>query len=389
MNNQTILKNAIKAYDEKDWAQAKELLIPLNNESFQPETILFLLGNIECQLENFSDSLKYLEILEQLQHEPISVLRLLILCYDRLGDRNNVNSRFRRLTQLTELSPSEIDLYSQTLMKQGRWAESDNIIEMYSKTCAYRGYSQETFFSKDRPHIFINTLPKSGSVYIQNSLAKGLDLKLVYGTEISGGAFPDQMLVQKTGYRFLGSGVVMQNHIPANKMNLALLCQYYPKLVLHVRDPRQALISWTHHTIKDWDAWNFQVYKHTLELPQNYLDLNLSKKFDIMINKWFPLMLGWLENWKQALVQNRFELDILVTRQEDLKENKKDFFQKILTFYDIPFEKLKLPHGPVEGKQHFRKGSTNEWQEVLTSKQINKLNNNCPPSLFEYFNWSI
>jgi hypothetical protein len=244
-------------------------------------------------------------------------------------------------------------------------------------------------YENKRSNLFINTIPKSGSVYIQNAISDGLGIKLVSGTEISGGAFPEQMLIQQTGYDNLGKTSVLQNHVPANKMNLSIMELYYPKFVLHVRDPRQALISWTHFTNKVWNDWNFQVYKSTLGLSIDFPNLTIDKQFSIMIDKWYPLLIDWLEGWKEELLTPKYKVQILLTKQEELHKNQTKFFSRILKFHKIPENKFKFPEKPQPGKLHFRKGGTSEWIEVLSNKQKDKLKSLSPKDVFEFYKWKI
>ena len=93
--------------------------------------------------------------------------------------------------------------------------------------------------------ILLNTMPKSGSVYILKSLAKIVDLKTKHCGDPSNGRLSDKDLTA-----FSTGGFVVQNHLALSAENLQILEQLKPRMVLHLRDPRQAMLSWLHHV--DW-----------------------------------------------------------------------------------------------------------------------------------------
>ena len=66
------------------------------------------------------------------------------------------------------------------------------------------------------------------------------------------------------------------------------------------------------------------------------------------------------------------------------------FFQNkdVFSFFEIPDEKFIYPQKPKFKKNtHLRKGSTDEWKDVLSEKQVQKINELIPDEWFERFNW--
>lgn len=98
-----------------------------------------------------------------------------------------------------------------------------------------------------RDGILLNTMPKSGSVYMQKSLAKILGCAtLDVGNRYA--------LIDQIGLRdvrtLIGGGHVAQGHLAPSRENPQIVQHYKLKMILHLRDPRQALLSWVHHI--DW-----------------------------------------------------------------------------------------------------------------------------------------
>ena len=88
----------------------------------------------------------------------------------------------------------------------------------------------------------------------------------------------------------------------------------------------------------------------------------------------------------------RHQLEILrkiyYSYHEDLAKNQKRFFQEILSFYGLREDKFIYPKKPsFKYLTPMRKGSTDEWRDVLNQDQIQKINGLIPEAWFERFNW--
>jgi hypothetical protein len=86
----------------------------------------------------------------------------------------------------------------------------------------------------------LNTMPKSGSAYVENSLSKILGLWTRYHGHRYG--LIDQIDIQDA-HTFSRGGFVSQNHLAPSPENLQVLRHFK----LHLRDLRLALLSWVHY----------------------------------------------------------------------------------------------------------------------------------------------
>ena len=129
------------------------------------------------------------------------------------------------------------------------------------------------------PGIFINTMPKSGTSYISSVLSRSLNIELLYDY-VAPGYFPNYFLLPSRLQYVLNGNVVRTEHFDANPINIFVLEKYKPKLVFHVRDPRQATLSWLHHVnrmiIQTPDADNYTIHI----LPVDYLNWPLEQQID-------------------------------------------------------------------------------------------------------------
>jgi hypothetical protein len=94
------------------------------------------------------------------------------------------------------------------------------------------------------PSLLLNTLPKSGSVFLMHTLSETLGCgRLHLGNMYS---LIDQISLEKMR-AFAKGGWVVQDHLAPSLENLQILRHFGCSMVLHVRDPRQAMVSWLHH----------------------------------------------------------------------------------------------------------------------------------------------
>jgi len=241
------------------------------------------------------------------------------------------------------------------------------------------------------PGILINTLPKSGSVYIWNAISAGLNLPQ---TRISIDRFNHDIVVPKWAKRFNEEkNQVVHQHIPVTKINLFLLKQNnIDKLIVHSRDPRQSIISWIHH-LDILPKSHTELNLIDMDIPFSnpcdyYMSLSMQQKIDLMLYYYLPIEINWISNWLRIADDPESGFKIFLTNFIDMKEKPVAFFESILDFYNIPLSFWNPPDlKPVEGKLHYRKGRTNEWQELFSPEQARIAKEMIPSELFQKFGW--
>ena len=155
--------------------------------------------------------------------------------------------------------------------------------------------------------------------------------------------------------------------------------------IYFVRDPRSVAVSLSHHTNKNFDKTiEMMLNKNQFMKPENQNGL-----------------IEFFSSWKiNYLSWKRSKLPKLIIKYEDLKGNSKDNFLKILNFlkkFDSKIQidekkidrisqkcefdnlqKLEKKFGFDERKGNslfFRNAKNEEWKDVLTSSQLDLLNN--------------
>jgi len=255
------------------------------------------------------------------------------------------------------------------------------------------------------PPLLINTLPKSGSIFIWHSLCKGLGLQtssapthgvasmtaLISNLQLSlvGGGFPDSC-INKSMLAFFAAeknGAISQDHFPASRRNLAYVNQYLNKLVVHIRDPRQAMLSQLHDFMK---AYQQNIYDcvYTLQPPMEFYGWTQHDQIDWHIDNWLPLLVDWLKGWIKVIDSKAYQFSILQTRFQDMRSQPRQFFERILNFYEIDHSRFRFPDSPTPDTLHFRKGSLDEWRQALTLQQCNRATSMIPAEFFDRFEWT-
>lgn len=224
------------------------------------------------------------------------------------------------------------------------------------------------------PAVCLNTMPKSASIFIQDVLHHALGLERV---RISSGFFPDDLVVPTWLSALAEGGRITQEHLPARPLNLRLLTRHIDRLVWHVRDPRQATLSWTHHVAKlRRDKRDAELAMIEPVLPADYFDRDLAGQLDWQIDRHLPLLVAWTEGWLDVLDADDPPLKMLCTRFEDFRADKDAFFSRILAFYEIDPAHMRAITPLLErtqalrqGQAHFRAGQTEEWRDIFTPEQ--------------------
>jgi len=235
--------------------------------------------------------------------------------------------------------------------------------------------------------VLLITMPKSGSMYVYNILMSRLGLRPV----ITGDhAFPFAPIDAPALKKFaLGCAIDQAHYMPTTK-NLTLLAnEGIDKLVIHVRDPRQALLSWVHYVDK-LNERGIVYWEQDFELPIDYFNKTLEEKIDVMIDCFYPHLIDFINKWisYEAKDSRKYGMKVLFTEFKKMKSNPELFFEDIDKFYNI--NKVIPHHNPnnKDAHSHDRKGEVDEWLQVFNAEQINNTTVMITDEIQKRFNWT-
>jgi hypothetical protein len=204
------------------------------------------------------------------------------------------------------------------------------------------------------PPVFIAALPKSGSIYIQRALRRSLQVTVghIATSGLSGSSFRHSNLL-----RFRKGNVVSREHLQPRAFLVGLLAaQGVDRMVVHVRDPRAAIVSWARHMDRNLTRrglWSVALSCER-QMPSAYQDWEFDQRLRWQIENMLPAFVAWIEGWLE-LAATCPEMKFLITDYLEFARENRAFIEKLLTFYDIPFRAdwIKMPERQV-GKNNIR-----------------------------------
>ena len=237
--------------------------------------------------------------------------------------------------------------------------------------------------SQCKRSILLNTMPKSASIYVMRSVQKIVGLDFMY---VGNGYNLIDQISLVSARTFSSGGYVSQNHLAPSLENLQILQHFKLKMVLHLRDPRQALLSWVHHLDRITngnDESEFLLYS-ARRTPPGYFESSLSQKIEWQIENYLPDLIAWTSQWVEIADQGT--IPILITHQDQLQADERAFFDTILAFYQIKLD-YTLPNLPKTDETHFRLADPAEWKRTFTPKQAARATSEIPDELRTRFGW--
>ena len=239
------------------------------------------------------------------------------------------------------------------------------------------------------PAILFIAQIKSASEYITAILKKTFQISAYYNLSIE--TFPNDYLIPSALCPIAEGGNIARLHADANDHNLSLLERLgINKLMIHVRDPRQATISWLHYVIKRSDDYiNTARLLYTPPIPKNFLSMSFNEKLEWAIEFYYPGVISWINGWMELEKENHQNFQLKYTTFEEFANNPASFLQNMALFFGICHDQIPetVLSYSKETTSNFRKGLTDEWKTVYTSKQLDYMWSLMPKFMATRFNW--
>lgn len=295
----------------------------------------------------------------------------LFFCADRLFQTERVDAAFALVHPRRDLAAKHdflARLYATLLWNVGRHEECRAFYEAFFENYTGDMWSDAGFAERQReaidrglPPVLISTLPKSGSLFILNTLRAGLGVPHCALSYI--GLFAD--LIPRRVRAFSQGGAVAVEHIFPTARDLGLLRDAgLRKLVFHTRDIRQVALSFVHHTLSD-EVDTLPRQKLTRRRADAARDQEL---FEIIYCRKLAEWLAFLDQWA-AFLETDHGFEIKLTTFDDLTGDEEGFFRGLLGFFGVPeaaFDWSVLARSKQERAGHFRRGEREEWRSVLS-----------------------
>ncbi|MDO8289824.1 MAG: sulfotransferase domain-containing protein [Parvibaculum sp.] len=283
----------------------------------------------------------------------------------------NESRNFRLLTQILDIYKHHdarelVDLFHRSIpFPSYPWFQSESLAS-YLNFSAH--YFQQLTAAKEanRPNIPFFAFPKTGSSFVTSTFSTALDIPFGI-TSVEG-----RHAVPAWSKLFTSGPGVLHDHLWMNKANSAIfLTAKFERMIVHVRDPRQIIISIAHHVPES--PTTAQIFgdvrvsdlksRSPAEIIQNVIDRG---QFISAYNR-------WLEDW----LEERHKFRIMISRYEVMNEDVHKFFHDVLKFCNADQDAVATTMTYLDNQSdkergknfNFRAGSSDEWKDVLSDQQ--------------------
>ncbi len=339
---------------------------------------------------------RYEHILTRAPGHPQSLTMLASICY-RLGQVRQADAYVEEALEVyrsTLAENPEIQrlraAYVNLLLARGRNSEAEAAIQKLTMPLVPMRADEATFErlrrqgqERNLPAILVNTLPKTASESIWNKLAQGLGMAQCH---VSIGLFPDCCAVPARVQQLATGGISAKEHLPATPHNLAtLVAAGISRIVMHVRDPRQATLSWAHFVRNDIGKRPLGPLWRRIVPPADVLDDSVRAQIDWHIANYLPIVVGYIGEWVAAAEDPGNGIEIRFLTFEEFKRDPADYYARVLEFLDI--DAAMFAADANAEVVHLRKGETDEWRGTFKPIQRDRAWDKIPPPLAKRFGW--
>jgi len=324
----------------------------------------------KTKIESIKSDLKKTYVRLAKQATDLNVYRHLSKTWQRQGHLNKVITFWQKLVKTEPTNVNfNIEMGNILLLLERR----NEALNSYYR--ANQIYLEEVRRNGRTGRLFLITLPKSGGQYLAISLQKGLGINQAPLPGSNNISF-DDVLIMPSVHNGLHSSkdIIVVSHAYSNDFNRLAITQYVDKLIVNVRDPRQATLSHIHNLNLIHRQAGKEQLLLSVHLPQKYFLWSLSEQITWQIDQgFFPKAIQFIQGWLEADEDPNFYPPILFTRYEHLVEAPEKYFTRILEFYGFSESSFDFPEQPkFQEKSHYRKGEIDEWKKVFTSEQADK-----------------
>jgi|GEM_PF-2379362 len=273
--------------------------------------------------------------------------------------------------------------FDEAVEAHGEWYRSAHALfaEMFAR--------QDQGRSRGIPAVIFAAVPKSGSEYILEVVADALDVPVMFPTL---NTFPVDRFVVPILDDVKKGGAIVRLHADASAINLGALSDAgFQRIIVHVRDPRQIMLSWVHQQIR-MEGVEYDNSRHYFDppIPENFRALSFEQQIDWATQNYLPSIINWIIGWLDAARDPATGIQIEFTEFREMSEDPHHYFERFLLFYGFDPGALidRILGYERESNRNFRLGLKNEWRDVLSTSQYAEVQNRMDDRLFEKFGWN-
>jgi hypothetical protein len=226
---------------------------------------------------------------------------------------------------------------------------------------------REKRIAEQLPSAAVITQTKSGSVSVGAVLASGFGLPTVTYAMVT------EAVVPSWAWDFSRGGACYVTHLrPTADAVAQIEMAGINRVFVHMRDPRQAYLSWLHYAPGLWGA----------RQPADF-----AERFEHQFS-WYLEAVDWIAGWAGASER----LGIHFSTFEAFVADRDGFIDRMVAAYGGDprhFDREAATTRYAGTDYHLRRGETDEWRRALAPAQIARLDAALPPFLADRFGWPL
>jgi len=157
------------------------------------------------------------------------------------------------------------------------------------------------------------------------------------------------------------------------------------RILVHLRDPRQALLSWAHVVENDVSMRELAPIWRQIMPPATVLDGDMNDVIDWCLDHYLPLLVDFAERW-QWHADNNTSITIHCMTFERFVTDRSAYLGELLDVYGLAaFHEAAIEQASTI---HWRRGRVDEWREVLSADQRRRASETLPAALGRRFGWA-
>jgi hypothetical protein len=228
------------------------------------------------------------------------------------------------------------------------------------------------------PPLMLVTLPKAGSVYIHGALRRTLRVPML---KVACPGIHEQTLDHRRLAKFAKGNAVCREHFAARDFIVeGLRMAGIRKMVVHVRDPRAAILSWTRNMDRVLaTAGPVGVILDNEQMtPGEYADWDFERRLEWQVDNHLPRYVAWIEGWMQ----------LKVTTYEEFARDNRAFVEGLLRFFEIKVDPSWIAIAPYEvGRANIHNIEKKSLAEAMGARLYERATRQLPDALAERFHW--
>ncbi|CDO59323.1 hypothetical protein BN1012_Phect1109 [Candidatus Phaeomarinobacter ectocarpi] len=235
-----------------------------------------------------------------------------------------------------------------------------------------------------RSSVFLVSLPKSGTDFTDNALAKmaGLRTPDVYSDAslmttmrtgyypedrrlISAGNFDAQILRGSGLSRYVRGGYSVSVHMHASHYNIRTAQEAgFSRMTVLMREPRDATISMTYHIRKAGEDLR-QLHTEFQFVPEDYHSWPHEKQLAFQVRVHLPRAINWIEGWWGAFTHDYPGLEFDFAYTDDLKQDAAGYLSRVMSYHNVVGDdSVRVP--AAQDMAHFRSGEHAQWRHEFS-----------------------